>query len=330
VESISDRTRLISRAIYEQKIGANQIWSSVEKIKDLPVENRAIAFRINRSLQRLLKDAELVTSELDRFKLHERRGERVFRMGVVPFAPPALMYRKFLPLADYLSRRTGFRIELRVASDFASAVEEITHGVTHLCYMTTLTYIKARKAGSVELLAMSLREGKPHHHSVIVTAASREIASVRELKGRSFAFVDPNSFSGYRMPKAMLGEEGVKLADLSYHNFVGYHDDVVRVVLRGDYDAGGVMEAAALKHKDEGLRILKTSPEIPEFNIAVSRSLAREEADALKAAIMSLNEGSDEARAVLESISPHTTGFTAATDADFDPVREILTEEDEQ
>jgi phosphonate transport system substrate-binding protein len=323
VDSVSDRTRQISRAIYEQKMGANQIWASIEKIKDLPKENRDLAFSINRSLQKLLKDSELIGTEMGRFRLYEK-DVKAIKMCIVPFRSPVEIYKRFTPLVEYLSRETGLNLEIKVASDIESAVNELIDGTTHLCYMTSMSYIRAKKLGTVDLLGMTLRDGSPSHKAVIVTREDSSIRAVNDLRNRSFAFVDTNSMSGYVMPLSMLKDEGVELSNLAYYNFLGYQDDVVKVVLRGEFDAGGIMDSTAEKFKDRGIRVIKASVDIPDFNISAGGALGEEEKKAIGEAILRLNEGTPEAEMVLGAINSQCTGFTKVSDGDFDNMRKVL------
>jgi phosphonate transport system substrate-binding protein len=324
VETVSDRTRQISRAIFEQKMGANQIWSSVEKIKDLPRENRNLAFRINKSLQRLLKDSELVASEMGRLKLYERRESKRLKLGVVPFCSPVEAHRKFAPLSEYLKKETGLDFELKIGADFEGAMNDLVSGTTHVGFMTTLTYLKARKLSNVEILAMTLRAGRPFHNSVVITREDSGIKALADLKNRSFAFVDVNSMSGYVAPLAMLMDEGIELNDLSYHNFVGYQDEVVRDVLSGEFDAGAVMEATLGRFKDRGVRIIKVSADIPDYNIAAGPALEDADRVAVKAAVARLKEGSPAVAAVLQPIDAAFTGLAMVGDEAFEGARKVL------
>ncbi len=97
IERISDRSRQISRAIREQRTGANQIWLSIERIKELPKDNRELSFRINRSVQKLLKDSELVLTELERFRFQSAAESDVIGFGVVPFEAPAEIIQAVYP-----------------------------------------------------------------------------------------------------------------------------------------------------------------------------------------------------------------------------------------
>jgi len=325
VEVVSDKSQQISRAIYEQKIGSNQIWNSIEKIKEVPKANRDLAFNVNNALRALLKDSELIDTEIKRFKFSEEKGKGgVIRFGVVPLESPAEMFRKFTPLAEYLGKRLGKKVELKVAIDFEEAVGDIGKNITQICYMTPSTYIEAHDRYDVAVIAKALRDGKPYQHSVIIARQDRNINSLEDLKGKTFAFGDFHSTSSHIVPRAMLLEAGVDLKDLNYYNYLGHHDDVAKAVLKGDFDAGGVMEATAYKFKDQGLKFLKVSENVPEFNICVNKSVSKEEAALFKSALTALTDAAPENTLVLKSVAGSYTGFVEARDEDYDNVRLMM------
>ncbi|MDP2278764.1 MAG: phosphate/phosphite/phosphonate ABC transporter substrate-binding protein, partial [Nitrospirota bacterium] len=322
IEVISDKSRQISKTIYEQKIGSDQMWKSVENIKDIPKSNRDLAFNVNNSLRGLQKDAELIDKEIGRFKFSEEKG--ILKFGIIPLESPAEMFMKFTPLAEYLSKKIGRRIELKVALDFEEAIDAIGQNVTQLCFMTPSTYVEAYRKYGVEVIAKALRDGKPYQHSVIITRADRDINSVGELKGRTFAFGDLYSTSSHIVPRAILLEAGIELKDLSYYDYLGHHDDVANAVLKGDFDAGGIMEDTAHKFKHQGLKFLKISEDIPEYNICVNKSLSKEEVSMLKSALAALTDTSAEGGLVLKAISKAYTGFTEVRDEDYDSVKSMM------
>jgi methyl-accepting chemotaxis protein len=323
IEMVSEKTQQISSALNEQKTGSDQIFKSIESIKDIPRENRDISFNVNKVLRELTKDAEFMEAEITRFKLFEDKQMFAIKMGIVPLMSPADMYKRFSPLVNYLGQRIGKKVELKVAPDFETAVRDIGEGVTQLCYMTPSTYIEAHRKYGTELLVKFLRDGKPFQHSVIISKADSNIEFVRQLKGRSFAFGDMHSTSSHIVPRGMLLKEGIDLKDLSYYNFLGHHDDVVKAVLNGEFDAGGVMESAANKFKHEGLKFLAVSDDIPEFNICFN-SAVESEAPAIKAALMEMNDMSAEHVQIIRAIDKNYTGFSDATDEDYNNVRLMM------
>ncbi len=327
VEDVSLRVHQISNALNSQKSGSDIILSSIEKIKDVPIENRNRAFKMNRNLRNLIKDTELLMTEMNRFNvevLEEDKGKAVMYMGVVPLESPADMFRKFVPLVNYLSRKLNKKIELKVAVDFEETIKEIGEGLTSICYMTPSTYIETRKDYNIEVIAIALRKGKPFHRSVIVSREKSKISSVKDIKGQSFAFGDKRSTSSHIVPRHMLFEAGINIEDLSYYDYLGHHDDVAKAVLEGKFDAGGLMESTALKYKEQGLNIIEQSVDIPEFNICINRKLPEEDKTNLRQALMDLEIKDPDGKEILQSIDSGYTGFNDSFDKDYDGIREIM------
>ncbi|HBU05950.1 MAG TPA: hypothetical protein DEA95_05105 [Nitrospiraceae bacterium] len=318
IEVVSDKSQQISKAIYEQKIGSNQMWKSVEKIKDIPKSNRTLAFNVNNSLRALQKDAELMDKEIGRFKLYEEKD--ILKLGVVSLLSPAETFMKFTPLTEYLSKKLGRRVEPKVAINFEEAIDAIGQNITQICYMAPPAYIEAHSKYGVDVIVKALRKGKPYRRVVIITRSDSGINSIGELKGRTFAFADIYSIG----PRGMLFEAGIELKDLSYHNYLGQHDEVVRAVLKGDFDAGGISEDLANKFKDQGLKFLKISEDMPEFGICVNKSVSKEVVSLLKSALTALTDTSAEGGLVLKSIVESYTGFTEARDEDYDVIKSMM------
>ncbi|MBI5640229.1 MAG: phosphate/phosphite/phosphonate ABC transporter substrate-binding protein [Nitrospirae bacterium] len=325
VELVSDKSQQISRAINEQKVGSAQILGSIEKIQDLPKENKERAFRLNQLVKELLKDAELSVIEMEKFRFAEETSSNLLRMGIVPLESPAEMFKKFSPLAEYVAKRLNRRVDLKVATDFQGAVNDLGQGITQFCFMTPSTYIEAHKKYGVKALVKALRDGKPYQHAVIVAKNDSNINSAEDIRGRSFAFGDPHSTSSHIVPRGMLLAAGVDIKDLHYYNYLGHHDDVAKAVLNGDFDAGGIMESTANKFRDMGLKLVKISEDIPEFNICVSGDLDGKIVAELRNALLSINDSTSEGILILKSINPNYTGFIESLDEDYNGVRLMMT-----
>lgn len=324
IELVSDKSQQISRAINEQKIGSNQIWTSIEKIKDIPKENKDRSFKVNQHLKELRKDSELAVIEMEKFKFTEDTAAGLLRMGIIPLETPAEMFRKFTPFTEYLTKKLNKRIDLKVAVDFQGAIKDIGQGVTQFCFMTPSTYIEAHKAYDVQVLVSALRDGKPFQHAVIIARADSSINTIEDIRGRSFAFGDPHSTSSHIVPRGMLLEAGIDIKDLLYYNYLGHHDDVAKAVLNGDFDAGAVMESTAYKFKDMGLKLVKFSDDVPEFNICVAADMDKQILSTLKNALISLNDSTPEGVSILKAINASYTGFVEVSDEEYNNVRVMM------
>lgn len=326
MEIVSDKTHQISRSLSEHKIATQHILNTVDGVKNIPLENRKLAFRFSGAVRNLHNDAELLEMEMGRFRFSgdmtgAEEVSSAIRFGVLPLDSPAVMFKKFTPLAEYLGRKLGRTVELKVAVDFESAVNDVGRNVTQLCAMGPATYVEGHRRYGLKVLVRALRNGKPFHHSVIITRDDSNIRTLADLKGKTFAFADIQSSTGHIIPRAMLKEAGVDLEDLQYYQYLGHHDEVARAVLKGDFDAGGVMEATAHKFKDEGLRLLQVSDDIPEFNICYNPAFDGKDLGVIKTALISLNDSTAEGALILKSIGKECTGFVEASDSDYDGIR---------
>ncbi len=324
-EDLSVKTQEIAATIKETKSNSDNILSSIEKISALPGENRKIVADMNTDIRKLMKDAEVLTAQMESFKISDEVYDTAtIKMGIIPLESPAEMFKRFLPLSRYLSERMNKDIEIKVEVDYESTIRDIGEGVTGICYMTPSTYIKAREQYGVEVLVKALKSGKPYQRVAIVAKEESNIKNLSDLKGRSFAFGDILSTASYIVPMSMLQEEGIALKDLDFYDFLGHHDDVARAVLRGDFDAGGVMEPTAEKFKDKGLKILKYSGNVPEFNICVNKDMAENIKAELKKALISLDNKNSDDMAVLQAISPLYTGFAESRHEDYEEIRRLM------
>lgn len=316
IEVVSERSQQISKSLAEHKKGSQNILGSIESVRNIPVENRDLTFRIGKTLWNLKKDAELLKAEMERFRFSAERGHSL-RFGVVPLQEPSVMYRKFSPLSEYLSKSLGRKIDLKVAIDMEDAVNDIGQNVTQLCAMGPANYVEASEKFGVRVIAKALRKGKAFHRAVVVVRAVSGIQSVRDLKGKTFAFVSPKSATGHIAPLATLKDAGITIDDLHHYEFLGNHEEVAKAVLNGDFEAGGLMEEVADSYKEKGLRILQVSPEIPEFNICANPSVDEKSMDAIRDALVSLDVSKGDDAKVLGSLGKDCTGFVAADESDY-------------
>lgn len=324
VDSISVMSQQISKALDEQKVGSRQIWNSVEKIKDIPEENKTMALKVNKTLRELGRDVDLIKLEMQKFSLYDERSLDTIEMAVVPFEPPAEIYRKFKPLVDYVSAKIGKRIVLKVMQDFASSPSAFESDKPIFGFLTSAAYVESRQRAGVQAIAKPLIDGKPNHRAAIVTREHSNISGISDLKGRSFAFVDRKSTSGYYLPSSMLKRAGITLDDLSGYVFSGYHEDVVDAVLSGEADAGAVLETIALQKAEKGLRVIALSDEIPAFVICASRGMSKENVSIVFDVLAGMESGRPDDSSVMGSMGLRVTGFVNATDSDFENVRDIM------
>jgi len=333
MELASEKSLQIAKAVNEQRAGASQIFSSIEKIKDMPKHNMDRMFGINQSLKGLFKNTELLTNELKRIKLPDEGSAGstdidIIRFGVEPVGggSPVEIQEKFSPLAEHLSKKTGKKVVLKVVSDYEGILRDIEKGITQFCFISPVTYIIAKKKYGTQVIAKALIEGKPGYHSVIVTKSASRISSIEDIRGRKFAFGDPHSLSSYIAPRNMLLNAGIDLKDLLHYEYLGSHEAVADAVLSGNFDAGGITESTANKFKDKGIKFIQFSENLPGFIICVSKTIPQGMKESLEIALTALTDTRPESSAILHSIYKRYSGFEKAYDIEFAQLESMMSQ----
>jgi phosphonate transport system substrate-binding protein len=89
-----------------------------------------------------------------------------------------------------------------------------------------------------QVLLKSVRGSSPYYWSAIVVRKDSGIKSVRDLEGKTIAWVDKNSAAGYVFPRAALVAEKLDPDKLfAKQTFAGRHDAAVLAVLNKSVDA---------------------------------------------------------------------------------------------
>ena len=253
------------------------------------------------------------------------QDSRPLVLAVHPYLPALEIERRFAPLARHIGEKTGRKIDISVSPDYSAHIKRVgTHAVA-LAYMGPAAYVTMAKRYGQEFFLLARQEsgGTPNFHGHIVVAETSDIQTLADLRGRSFAFGDPQSTMSHLVPYYMLLEAGVKLDDLTRHPFLGGHRNVALGVLSDDFAAGALKEDIYEEYRSRGLRSIATSPPIPDHLMVATRALPTDLRDKIRTALLALGN-SPATREVLTAIQPDLTGFIPAEDSDYDILRRVI------
>ncbi len=326
-DNVTALSGTIAAGTREQRQSIQQILESMTQIQDLPRRNVTRVESMAAALETLWAQAKLLNDEI--VTMTVRRGRRyiaggTLKLEVIPLDDPAVMQRRFVLLAEYLSDAAGRRVELSVSKDYSHTLTALAEGSADLAFLTPTMYIEAQKKFGALLLVKALRDGVPYTHSTIVARADGKITRIDELRGKRIAFGDEHSTSSYLVPRAMLAEAGIALNDLQEYAFLGPHDNIAKAVLAGQYDAGGIRESTAKAFSDRGLKVIKASIEIPEYNFCASKHLDYKTSDLVKKALLFLDRKDKAHAEILDRMDPAYSGFAPAADEDYEEIRKLL------
>ena len=207
---------------------------------------------------------------------------KVLKMGLIPADDADEMLRNYEPIKAYLTNELGIPVEILVTSDYTAAIEAMRAKHIDMAWFGPFSYIIAHNVAGAEAIVNGVKEstGKATYRSVIVANANSGINSIDDLKGKSFAFVDPASTSGNLIPRKMLIENGINPDnDFSTSYYAGTHNAVQYAIANGKVDAGASGDNVHQRMIDAGEinpkvnKIIFTSPDIPGSPIAVRGDL---------------------------------------------------------
>ena len=246
----------------------------------------------------------------------------------LPMENRETVLKQFMPLAAYLSEALGREIVFDYSESYDQLLEKFRNGRLDLAYLGPLPYVSLRAVDEkVEpLVHFKEASGEPLYTCAIVALADKRL-DLDRLENRMVALTQPLSTCGYLSTNGLLRQRGSALSRNLYR-YVNKHDEVAKAVVRGEYDLGGLKTSIGRKYAHLGLVVLAETLPLPSFAlVGNSQTLTRDERDAIRDALVSLNpEGRD--REMLAAWGENIRhGSVPAQDADYDPVRGLLDRE---
>lgn len=204
------------------------------------------------------------------------------RVGLIPSEDAQAMIRSSQQVMDQLAEKTGLKVRPFVANDYNGVIEALRSGKLDMAYLGPFSYVLASGMANVEAFAVAVtkKTGKSAYRSMIIAKKGQGIETVQQLKGHTFAFVDPSSTSGHLFPKAGLLADGFDAnKGFSRVIFSGSHDASIMAVAHGKVDAAAVadriFDSAVNKGlvKAEDFQVVWRSQPIPESPMVWRKSL---------------------------------------------------------
>jgi phosphonate transport system substrate-binding protein len=124
----------------------------------------------------------------------ERREEKSLLIGLIPEQNIFQQVERYEPLADYLSKKCGVRIKLKVLTRYGNIVGNFVSLGMDGAFFGSFTYALAHRKLGVEVLARPEGfDGTSTYHGLIFVREDSGIRTIRDMKGKRFAFVKPIS-----------------------------------------------------------------------------------------------------------------------------------------
>jgi phosphonate transport system substrate-binding protein len=233
--------------------------------------------------------------------------------------------------AAYLTEKLGVPVNVVRGTDYAAVIEAMRAGNVHFASIGPANYALAHKVmgDDVRPVAVSLDlEGNKGYYSVLAVRADSEYQTLEDVQGKSFAFADPNSTSGFAVPAYYLSSVLDTTPEAYFGNiaFSGGHEQSVVALLNGTFEVvathwtnetrGNIQRMVEKGMIEEGsTRIIWTSPLIPSSPVVMRTDLPEELQESFIEALFAFPEEDWEAFNDLQA--GQSSGYAPATHEDY-------------
>ncbi len=240
-------------------------------------------------------------------------------LGSVAMDIPAIMHKRLSPLTQYLTKTLNMPVTLKLAPNMGVAISDVANDEVDIAYLTPVAYLKANKKGGAQIIVKTVTKGKASFQLMIVVKESSAIKTVDDLRGKSFAFGDKRAL----LQRAAVIGSGIAMDDFASYEFIGHYDNIASAVMHDDFDAGILKDTMAYKWEGKGLRILYATPDLPPYNIAVSKTVNPDLKKRITDAFLSLDEKKPDHLKVIKSLDKKYDGFSPTSDKEYDVIRKL-------
>ncbi|MCT2538156.1 phosphate/phosphite/phosphonate ABC transporter substrate-binding protein [Aquibacillus koreensis] len=251
-------------------------------------------------------------------------------MGFVPSQDSDEIADTVAPLAEKLSEELGREVEGKVMTNYTALVEAMGTNEVQIGFIPAFGYVLASQEHDVEVLLKSERFGSGSYVAQYIVRADSGIESLEDLEGKTWAYGDPTSTSGYLFPAAQIMDEfGVEDPSTEFFgNTVqsGGHDQSAIAVLEGEADVATTFDDVRTGLEEdypeimEETKILGYTDEIPNDTISVTKELDDELVAEIKEVFLSFND--DEEMIKIMNDVYNWDKIIEATDSEYDIVRD--------
>jgi phosphonate transport system substrate-binding protein len=211
-----------------------------------------------------------------------------------------------MPVYELVTREVGRRLgvptELVVETSYDSCLED-RNDVCFVCSLPYVTFEAQGRSPAIPVAAPVLigerYDGRPIYFSDVIVPRDSDATSFLNLRGRSWAYNEPLSHSGYGITRYHLVRLGETKGFFSQVIEAGFHQEAIRMVARGEVDGSAidsqVLEIELRDHSELGqaVRVVDALGPSTIQPVAVSERFGEEDREAIREALVSLHEDPD-------------------------------------
>jgi phosphonate transport system substrate-binding protein len=234
-------------------------------------------------------------------------AQPVLRVTTIPEEAATEQVRKFTPIASYLEKRLGMKVEFTPVSDYPAAVEALVGKKVDLVWFGGFTHVQAQIRSGGKIVAIAQREEDTRFQSVFIAKTDSGIKTLADMKGRQVSFGSQSSTSGHLMPRSALLQAGIDPdRDFKRIAYSGAHDATIASVVSGKVDAAALDITVWRKFVAENrvdtkaVDVFFTTPPFFNYNWSVHADMPAELRNRIQKALLDLDPATPEGKEILQ------------------------------
>jgi phosphonate transport system substrate-binding protein len=253
--------------------------------------------------------------------------EDPLRIAVGAMITPRAGFSYYRRLLDYIGEKLGRPVQFVSKEKYEEVNELLRKGDLDIAFVCSAPYVEGHERFGLELLAAPQAYGKTVYHSYIIVRSDSGLKDFKDLRGKTFAFSDPDSNSGKLVPTYMLARMNETPDSFFRHYVFTYgHDRSIKAVVEKLVDGAAVDSLVwdYLDHTDPEFtsktKIILKSPPFGIPPVVVRPGLDETMKRRLKKIFLNIQKDRD-GRKILKGMM--IDRFVSVSDASYDSIRDM-------
>lgn len=239
--------------------------------------------------------------------------------------------RRWGPILAQLEKDLGIKVKAVNATDYRGTIEALKFKKAEIGHLGPKSYVEAstNNYANVEPIAqLQLANGSLGYRSCLIVHADSDMFSPEDIAGKTFAFNDPNSTSGYLVPSAFFMTE-MNVDPKKYFSkvtFSGSHEASILAVAnkKAEVASTNLPDLQQLTRENKvprsALRVIWVSKLIPNDPIVVRKDMPPSLRSAITESLTTMKARNPEA---FKEIGAWVGNFVPADDAKYQVIRDL-------
>jgi phosphonate transport system substrate-binding protein len=208
-----------------------------------------------------------------------------------------------LPVYEAVTEEVGLRLGMPTELVVETSYESCERDENEVCFVCSLPYVEFERRGispavpvAAPVLAGDRYGGRPIYFSDVIVHRDSAFRSFADLRGRSWAYNEPLSHSGYGITRYHLLRMGETDGYFGEVIEAGFHEESIRMVARGEVHASAIdsqVLGVALRDErglSESLKVIAALGPSTIQPVAVSKRLPEDLRGEIRSVLVSMAE----------------------------------------